>query len=105
MKRPCSRDGAKTFANAAAIMALPKGTPKPKPENALLFFSFEEAGENFTQPAGLPEWVAKVIMESAEYKARAARAPKAAPAPAATARPAAQAAEQAIAPGDDDVPF
>ena len=64
-----SKEG-RTYANVAAIMALPKGTPKPKPENPRAFFSFEEAGDKPVLPAGLPEWITKIIMESKEWRER-----------------------------------
>lgn len=59
----------RTFATIAAIMALPKGTPRPQPENTPVFFSFEEAGERPVLPSGIPEWVGKIIMESKEWQA------------------------------------
>ena len=77
----------RTFATIAAIMALPKGTPRPKPENPLAFFSFEEAGEKPTLPAGLPEWVANIITESREWRASIAGGPTPAGAPAPGAVP------------------
>ncbi|MFC1453162.1 phage replication initiation protein, NGO0469 family [Verrucomicrobiota bacterium] len=62
-----SRDG-RTFANVAAIMALPKGTPRPeKPENPLAFFSFEEAGDKPEIPE-VPDWVRNIITESKEWR-------------------------------------
>jgi hypothetical protein len=63
-----SKEG-RVFATIAAIMALPKGTPRPKPENPTLFFSFEDAGDRPVLPSGLPEWVAKTVLESREWKA------------------------------------
>jgi hypothetical protein len=62
-----SKEG-RTYASIAAIMALPRGTPRPKPENPTAFFSFEEAGDKPALPPGLPEWVTKIIMESKEWK-------------------------------------
>jgi hypothetical protein len=60
------------YATIAAIMALPKGMPKPKPENPHSFFSFEEAGEKLVMPAGMPEWISKIITESREWRERGA---------------------------------
>ncbi len=58
----------RTFGTIAAIMALPKGMPKPAPENPQAFFSFEEAGANPVLPAGVPEWITKIITESNEWR-------------------------------------
>lgn len=91
----------RTYATIAAIMALPKGTPKPKPENPHSFFSFEEAGDKLVMPVGLPEWITKIIMESREWRERGATktTPPIAPVPGpATASTETQGAE-------DDVPF
>lgn len=92
------QDG-KTFANVTAIMALPKGTPRPKPENPLVFFSFEEAGDKPTLPPGLPEWVSKIIVESREWREAATDRP----APAASPAPAGAAVPADVVP--DDIPF
>jgi hypothetical protein len=62
-----SQDGSRTYANIGAIMALPKGTPVPKPENALQYFAFEEGV--VPQIEGLPEWIQKVIHASDEWQA------------------------------------
>jgi hypothetical protein len=58
----------RTYATIAAIMALPKGMPRLKPENPLTFFSFEEAGQQPELPDGLPEWVANIVHESKEWR-------------------------------------
>ena len=96
-----SKEG-RTYATIAAIMALPKGTPKPKPENPPTFFSFEEAGSTPTLPNGLPEWICNLVKESKEWQKRyfggAAPAKTAVPSPAPTVA-AAPAAEE------EDVPF
>ena len=93
----------RTFASIAAIMALPKGTPRPKPENPLAFFSFEEAGEKPALPAGLPEWVVNIITESKEWRASLAGGSTPADAPAPGAAP----TETEGAAGDDvdGIPF
>jgi hypothetical protein len=62
----------RTFAGIASIMAIPKGLPHPKPENPILFFSFEETGDKLELPATLPEWVVAIITESNEWKERTA---------------------------------
>lgn len=80
----------RTHATVAAIMALPKGVPRPKPENAPVFFSFEEGDDRPALPPGLPEWVTKIIAESREWRERSQPAP--APAGAAPAPKVAQAA-------------
>ena len=59
-----SREG-RTYATIAAIMALPKGTPKPKPENPLEFFSFDDS---MKIPSTLPDWIQDIMKESNEYK-------------------------------------
>lgn len=100
-----SKEG-RTYANIAAIMALPKGTPKPKPENPTMFFSFEEAGDKPTLPNGLPEWIANIVKESKEWQERYFGCT--APAKTATAAVApAPAPATAEGPGDEfpDVPF
>ena len=71
-----SKDG-RTFANVVAIMALPKGTPRPgKNENPTAFFVFEEAGDKPKLP-DVPEWVQKIITESKEWQEVLTRAPSA----------------------------
>jgi len=113
-----SKEG-KTYATIAAIMALPKGMPKPKLENPPVFFSFEEAGPKPVLKPDLPEWVRKIIMESREWREATgtpapapAAGPKAAPAPATAAKTCpAPTPTPAPAPADgppieeDDVPF
>lgn len=77
----------RTVARIASVMALPKGTPRPKPENEPQWFSFEECDPTkpFTFPANLPEWIVKTLEQSREWKERsaAASAPASTPAPAA----------------------
>jgi hypothetical protein len=75
-----SKEG-RIYATIAAIMALPKGTPRPKPENTPTFFSFEEAGAKPELPADLPEWVEKLVMESREWRNAMTGSPANAPAP------------------------
>jgi len=53
------------------VMSLPKGAAKPKPENSLQYFCFDDSGPI---PDGTPEWIANIIKESAEYKGRNADA-------------------------------
>lgn len=66
-----SKDGQRTFANVAAIMALPKGTVKPgETENDLLFFSFDDAGDPPEIP-DLPEWIQDIIVDSKEWQTMA----------------------------------
>jgi hypothetical protein len=62
-----SKDGTRTFAKVSAIMAIPRGLPPPKPENAISFFTFDEA-ETPVLP-DLPEWVVGIVQESVEWKA------------------------------------
>lgn len=56
--------GENTYANVASVVKAPPGT-KAKAENPLTFFSFEE---NMIIPDNTPEWIAKLIKESEEYK-------------------------------------
>jgi hypothetical protein len=63
-----SEDG-KTWANIGAIMALPKGMPRPKAENPLTFFSFDDWDKKTESIPALPEWVDKILQESEEFKA------------------------------------
>jgi hypothetical protein len=91
----------KTFATIAAIMALPKGTPRPKPENPLAFFSFEEAGKKPELPAGVPEWIQKIIMESREWQDFLARSPGSA----SPAAPIPGAAPAGVPETEDNIPF
>jgi hypothetical protein len=64
------KDGARTYANIAAIMALPKGTKPPqKTENPEVFFSLDEAGDRPSLP-DVPEWIQKIIQESNEWRER-----------------------------------
>ena len=64
-----SKDGTKVYANIKALMALPKGVMRPKAENPLKWFSFDEA---LTEelPEDMPAWIAEIIHESAEWKER-----------------------------------
>lgn len=64
----------KTYANVAAIMALPKGTVIGKPENPIRRFSFEEYDHSMHLDDEIPEWIRKQIEESDEYKRGAAPA-------------------------------
>lgn len=80
-----SKTDGHTFATIAAIMAVPKGVARPKPENPLAFFAFEEAGAKPELLLGLPEWVQQIVMESREW--REAMAGSAAPKSAATPVP------------------
>ena len=58
----------KTYAQISAIMALPKGTARPKPENPTLVFSFEGVTSAPVLPLTMPDWIREVIAESAEWK-------------------------------------
>jgi len=62
-----SREG-RSFASVAAIMALPKGTPRPgKLENPIAFFSFEEVVDKPELP-DVPHWIQNIITESNEWR-------------------------------------
>ena len=58
----------KTYSQISAIMALPKGTPRPKPENPTLAFSFEGVTSLPALPPNMPGWIREIIGESAEWK-------------------------------------
>lgn len=85
----------KSYASVASVMALPRGSAKPQPENPPVYFSFDDAGPKPVLPDGIPPWVAKLIQESTEWKAAYATSPALPPAPA----PAGNSAN------DEDVPF
>ena len=63
-----NESGGKTYANITSVMALPKGMTVGPQETESKFFSFEDGGQI---PEGTPEWVRKLICESAEAKAQA----------------------------------
>jgi hypothetical protein len=67
----------KVWANVGAIMALPKGTAKPKAENPLTFFSFDDWDKREESIPVVPEWIEKIIGESEEFKAARVAAPPA----------------------------
>lgn len=54
--------GGKTYSNIASISALPKGTPAPKAENQLLFYS-DDKRDQFD---ALPKWIQTKITEQIE---------------------------------------
>ncbi len=95
----------RTFANISNALPAPKGVTVT-PQTPLTLFSIANLTEP-KLPAGLPEWLGKLVMESKEWDRLVVRskapapAPKpASPAPAATAAPA-----EAAPSSDDDVPF
>lgn len=53
--------GDKTYANVSAVMALPKGTPKPEAVNANLYFNLDT-----DDVAALPEWIQNIVKQSRE---------------------------------------
>lgn len=59
-------NGEKTYANVATITPLPKAVKKPEPENADVYFSFDEHDK---VPEEIPEWVKEKIRNSKEFKA------------------------------------
>lgn len=61
-----SKDGAKTFANIAAIMGLPKGVHPLSLENEMQWYSMEE-GQSI--PETTPEWIRTLIGKSNEVVA------------------------------------
>jgi hypothetical protein len=61
-----SNDG-KPFAKVSSLGGLMKGMKRLEPESQILSFSLQEDGMNL--PAGMPEWMAKDIKDSEEYRA------------------------------------
>jgi hypothetical protein len=53
--------GDKTYANVAAVMALPKGMPKPAPVNQDLYFNLDDG-----DMAKLPDWLQNIVKKSKE---------------------------------------
>lgn len=54
-------EGDRTYANVAAVMALPKDMPKPTAVNAPVYFNLDT-----DEVSKLPEWIQKVINKSRE---------------------------------------
>jgi hypothetical protein len=79
------------FAAIAAIMALPKGATRPKPENPLLFFTFEGVQGHPALPPTMPDWIKDLIAQSREWTGQ--------PAPVTSTQPSAPATD------GDDLPF
>ena len=73
------KDG-ETYANIQTIVPLGKGATKPKLENPPMWFSFEELTPSDNLPEGLPEWIAKIVKESEEWKSHENPQTEAAPA-------------------------
>jgi hypothetical protein len=99
-----TRKDAKIYANAGALMALPKGVKAPTLESDTLFFSFEAAGANPVIPAGVPEWIVKLIKESKEWEKLTIKQAKVEPTSPAVTTPALPSDGQPAG-EDDDVPF
>lgn len=70
----------KTFANLAAIMALPKGMPKRMPMHEVISFDLDEDG--LEKLKDIPDWIVNIIKESETFKARAGERKTGAPEPA-----------------------
>lgn len=54
-------DGDKVYANVAAVMALPKGMPKPAAVNPNIYFNLDS-----DDPQKLPEWLQNIVKKSRE---------------------------------------
>lgn len=89
----------RTFANLTNALPAPKGA-QIKAQTPPVLFSVGSLTEP-KLPPGLPEWLAKLCMESKEWDRLVARAAK--PAPAAATPPPAQ--TEAAFDNSDDVPF
>jgi hypothetical protein len=93
-----SKDGSRMYANIKSIMALPKGSKRPKPVNDTMVFEIPDNAEpGFDIPEDkMPEWIVKLIQESKEYRGEmAGRVPAGMP-------------DEDKAPGadeDDNLPF
>lgn len=61
----------KTYANVSAVMALPKGTPKPDAVNANVYFNLDT-----DDIAILPEWIQGIVKKSQEFTGGAQPAPE-----------------------------
>jgi hypothetical protein len=74
--KPCqiqvvhSENGGNVYANLAAIMALPKGTPAPDIHHPLIHFSLDEGEFSVGIYDGLSDKLKAQIATSPEYKAR-----------------------------------
>jgi hypothetical protein len=53
--------GDKVYANVSAVMALPKGTPRPAPVNKNLYFNIDEDAVS-----DLPTWLQNIVMKAQE---------------------------------------
>jgi len=64
------RDGGGIYASIAAIMAVPKGTPRAgKTENQPVVFTLDEVDATHPEiPNEIPEWLREIIKASEEWK-------------------------------------
>lgn len=63
-----SGDGKKIYAYVSNILPLGKGQERPAGESDQRFFSFEDGDEEI--PENTPDWIAEIIKESDEWKAK-----------------------------------
>jgi len=61
----------RTYANVAAVNPLAKGMAKIPAVNPLVLFSMDDFSGPVTVPDSIPEWIATLIKNSDEYKAKA----------------------------------
>lgn len=59
-------EGGKTYANIKAVMPLPKGTPKPTPENPVLRYSPDTRADYEKLPEWLKEKITKAVSVTPE---------------------------------------
>lgn len=71
--------GGNTYANIAAIMALPKGTPAPEVHHPMVNFSLDEGEFSEGIYDGLSDKLKTLIAGSPEYKARTGQAVQTSP--------------------------
>lgn len=100
--KPCqvqvvhSESGGNVYANLAAIMALPKGTPAPDIYHPLINFSLDEEEFSIGLYESLSDKLKALIAQSPEFKARTGQAPQ---------RSAERPREEFSADLDDEIPF
>lgn len=108
---PSKSDPSKIYANIAAIMAMPKGLKAPATQNKP--YSYDIPATGITLPSNIPQWIAELLCESAEFKAAniapPARQETATPATTQAAKPQPAPATVAAVTKDeeetDDIPF
>jgi len=67
---PSKSDPSKIYSNIENVLPMPKGSTRAKPENELIFFSFEECQEGALPeiPEAIPDWIKDKIMKSDTWR-------------------------------------